>query len=461
MTRPVSRIVVLLLAIGAVARADELPPASAPAGDPRLEALERRQRELEARLAKDETLLAADEAAAQSHYGAAGGAGAGEGGFLLHAPDDSFVINFRGYIQADERFYLSTTPAAASTFLLRRVRPVVEGVVFKYFGFKIMPDFGGGTVVLDDAWAEFHPIPELSLTVGKMKPPVGLERLQSARYIAFVERGLPTNLVPNRDVGIQLSGQLARGAVQVALGFFDGVVDSGLTDGDNNDAKDIAGRVFFHPLRPLDNPWLWNLGVGFSASHGTQLGTTTAPNLPSYKSIAQLTFFSYLNDGTAAGTVIAAGDKTRLSPQGYWYGGPVGVLAEYVWTSQDVAKGTTKATLDFTAWQVAASVVIGGKPSFEGVKIDAPFDPKTGGLGALELKLRYSEQHNDENAFSQGFADPAKSAQTIHAASVGVNWHFNRSYKLEIDGEYAKFDGGGAPDRGSETSILSRVQVAF
>ncbi len=471
----VSGITTIVLSMGAFAHAQQAGPPAAPtspapaatpaaATDPRIEELLRHQRDLEARLAKDETTIAADEAAEQSHFGAAGGAGvgAGEGGFQLHSPDNAFVLNFRGYVQADERFYLDTSPDAASTFLLRRVRPIFEGQAFQYFGFKIMPDFGQGTAVLQDAWAEFHPIPEAVLTVGKMPPPVGLERLQSTRYIAFVELGLPTNLVPNRDVGIQLSGQLAGGVASYALGLYDGVIDDGIADGDTNDSKDFAGRIFFHPLRPLQNPWLNFLGVGFGFSTGTQSGTAAAPNLPTYKSLSQLTFFSFVGDGTAANTVIADGEKTRLSPQGYWYAGPFGLLAEYVWTSQAVAKGTTKDNLDFTAWQIAVSYVIGGSPRYDTLLIDSPFDPKLGHLGALEIKFRYGEQHNDPDAFTLGFADPTKSARVIQAGTAGVTWHLSRSYKLVVDGEYAKFDGGATTgDRGSEKSILSRVQVAF
>src|SRR5262249_8057766 len=143
---------------------------------------------------------------------------------------------------------------------------------------------------------------------------------------------------------------------------------TGLPDGDTNDDKDFDVRLFFRPLRPLGRPWLHNLGVGFSYSHGTQAGTPAAPNLPVYKSISQLTF-CYVGDGTAPNTVIASGDKIRASPQGYWYAGPFGLLAEYIWTAQDVQNGSIKHELDFNAWQIAGSVVFGGHPSYEGVHI--------------------------------------------------------------------------------------------
>ena len=47
-----------------------------------------------------------------------------------------------------------------------------------------------------------------SLTAGKFKVPVGLERLESATDIRFIERGFPTSLVPNRDLGVHSAAML-------------------------------------------------------------------------------------------------------------------------------------------------------------------------------------------------------------------------------------------------------------
>jgi phosphate-selective porin OprO/OprP len=426
---------------------------AAPAPDPRLEALERRQRELEERLAR-----MAERA--ERHVASAGGVGAGEGGFALRSPDDAFVLILRGYVQSDARLYLDSRPDAASTLLLRRARPVLEGVVFRWFGFKLMPDFGGGQAVVYDAFAEARPLPELVVSFGKFKPPIGLERLQSARHITFVERGLPTNLVPNRDVGIQVAGDIGDGLLLYAVGVFDGVADSGLADGDVNDDKDVAGRLFLRPFRRLGPPPLAQLGLGCGASYGVQAGTPSNPNLPAYKSIGQLTFFSYLSDGTADGTAVAAGTHTRVAPQGYFYLGPVGLLWEYVVSSQGVSRSGQKATLEHTAWQVAASVVLGGRPSFDGVVIAAPLAPRQGHLGALELAARYGEQHLDPDAFPF-YADPARSAHLARALSLGLHWYANRGFKVQADLEHARFEGGGAPDRGDESTLLFRTQVAF
>ena len=69
--------------------------------------------------------------------------------------------------------------------LLRRVRPIVEGTVFKFFDFRLTPDFGGGTTVLQDAYVDLRFRPFVKLRVGKQKQPFGVERLVSAECVAL------------------------------------------------------------------------------------------------------------------------------------------------------------------------------------------------------------------------------------------------------------------------------------
>ena len=68
---------------------------------------------------------------------------------------------------------------------------------------------------------------------------------------------------------------------------------------------------------------------------------------------------SFLVDATktdGSGTDIANGDRWRISPQGYWYGGPVGVLVEYVRSSHDIRRGTNHGAADtFQPWSDAVA----------------------------------------------------------------------------------------------------------
>jgi phosphate-selective porin OprO and OprP len=426
---------------------------SAPAdAEARIHALEDRISTLE----KDEAKLKAAAAAAPA-------VSATRDGLTVRSADNAFSFRLRGYVQSDARFFGANGPVApgSSTFLLRRVRPIFEATAYKYFGLRVMPDFGNGQVVLYDAYAEAKPNPALNLRVGKFKPPIGLERLQSATDVRFVERGLPTSLVPNRDVGIQLSGDLASARVQYQVGAFDGAPDAANIDGDPSTGKDVVGRVFFRPLATIASAP--DVGFGIAGSSGTEQGTLTAPALGSYRTTGQLALFRYRADGTAANTVLADGRRTRVSPQGYVYVGPVGVLAEYVRTTHHVRRATNSAALTNQAWQVSGGwVLTGERESYTSVTPDHPLDgSKSGGLGALELVARYGVLTNDANAFPT-FADPATQARRARAAGVGLNWRLTRGLLFAADYERTQLDGPAeATARSTEHAVLTRLQLGF
>ena len=380
---------------------------------------------------------------------------AGKDGFAFKSANGDFQLKVGGYVHADGRFYLDdTSNSGVDTFVLRRVRPSLQGTVFKFIDFRILPDFGEGKAQLQDAYLEIRYFPKASLRAGKFKTPFGLERLQSATDIQFVERGLPTGLVPNRDLGIQLSGDLAKKRLNYAVGVFNGTLDGGSVDGDTNDGKDYVARVFATPFQALriDHP-LNNLGFGFAVSTGKQEGT-----LPSYKTPGQLTFFSY------ATGVSANGARTRFSPQAYYYYGRFGLLAEYVQSRQKVKKGTTMVkTVQNSSWQAAVSYFLTGEnKSFKSGSPLKAFDPANGGWGAWELVARFGQLDVDPAVYSLGLADSAKSARRAQAWAAGINWYLNKNVKLVLDYEDTGFIGGSATgNRNRERAILNRFQISF
>src|SRR5262249_36053990 len=155
------------------------------------------------------------------------------------------------------------------------------------------------------------------------------------------ERSLVTDLVPYRDLGLMLSGDVQGGVFSYALCLFNGAPDDANgPDFDLQSDKDYVGRLFLRPLRPIKRAAFTDLGLGVAASYGHVLGTAAATNLPPYRSTGQQTIFTYVNSATTPAaldaTTLPAGDRWRVSPQLYWYIGPVGLLAEYVLSSQRV-----------------------------------------------------------------------------------------------------------------------------
>src|SRR5215217_3871211 len=193
--------------------------------------------------------LAADSAAAAAKDRQSATANSKDG-FSLKSADGKYSLRFRGYIQSDARFYPSTESiTTVDNLLIRRARPILEGAVGRYFEFRIMPDFAGSTPALFDAYWDGKFAPQFTVRAGKFKPAVGLERLQSATDVTFAERGLPTNLVPSRDIGLQLSGDIAEGLLAYQVGVFNGVPDLANGGDDLSSAKDFVGRLFLQPFK--------------------------------------------------------------------------------------------------------------------------------------------------------------------------------------------------------------------
>ena len=380
-------------------------------------------------------------------------------GASLKSANGDYEIKLRGLVQGDARFYLDGVPAGTNdTFLLRTARPTLEGSLGKLVAFRLTPEFAGDSASIVDAYVDLRFNPAYTLRVGKFTSPVGLERLQSSAALSEIERALPSELAPNRDIGVQLQGEFANSEVSYAIGVFNGAVDGrdAATTNPDNDFE-YAGRLFFEPFKNDANA-LSGLGFGIGGSIGDKHGSGNN-FLPRYRTPGQLQFFGYLS------TVLADGQQTRFSPEGYYYRGGFGLLAEYIVSKQAVRVGAVREDISNKAWQTTASYVLTGEDTgYRGVlKPSRPFAPgKNGGWGAFELVGRYSVLEVDEAAFPL-FANPSTSANQANSWTLGVNWYLNSNLKLVVNYLHTSFEGGAAAgaDRESEKALFSRLQVAF
>jgi phosphate-selective porin OprO and OprP len=384
-------------------------------------------------------------------------------GFSFKSADGKYLLRLRGYVQGDGRFF-ARDQAVPSTdnMLLRRVRPILEGAVGRYFGFRLMPDFGGTSPAIFDAYFDGNFTPAFTVRAGKFKPPLGLERLQSAQDIMFAERGLPNNLVPSRDIGLQIAGDISDGLVAYQAGVFNGVADLANGGDDLSDAKDFAGRVF---VQPFKSGSFRPLGLGIAGSTGLERASITNSGLPSYRTPGQNTLFKYGSSTTTpANNVFADGRRIRIAPQGYFYSGPFGLLGEYTISRNTVDKAGAVAELEHKAWQAEGSFFLTGeKNSFKSPTIKKPFDLTQGsrGFGAIELVARYGELDLDPASFPT-YASLTTSVQKAKSLGVGANWHFTRAVKVMVDYERTTFTGGATTgDREPENAVITRFQTSF
>ncbi len=414
--------------------------------------------------------IAAEEAAAKQKTAPV--LVASEKGFGFKSADGDFEYKFKGIVQADYRaFGGDAYPSAVNGFLARRIRPTFEGTVFGKYGFRFTPEFGeagDGSATTGssqnksrvvDAYLDARLDPAFQIRVGKHKPFVGLERLQASADVKFIERSyISNNILPNRDIGISISGDILNKKLNYAVGLFNGVVDGGdiSTAQDVNTGKDFTARLFATPYAGTDSK-LAGLGFGIAGSNGN----TRNSSLVSYKSPGQAnTFFTY-KSGT-----LSNGNRNRVSPQAHYYYGPFGVLTEYAVVNQEVFNGSTKSKLKNDAWHVSASYLLTGEDaSYKGVKPFSPFKSGgDGGWGAFELLARYQKANIDANSFST-FVDSGKdNASSASSWLVGVNWYLNEDAKFAVNFERTDFNGGltsKALNGKQEEFLVARYQLAF
>lgn len=407
---------------------------------------------------------------------------ASDKGFGLESADGKFKFKLGGLFQGDSRYVdTDTSGVKENDFLLRRAEADFQATVFGKYDFRLLTEFAPETAGILDAYVNARFAPGFKVQFGKFKSPSSLERLQGAAALKFIDRTYVADaLLPNRDIGLQVHGDLFGDKLNYAVGVFDGQVDgagdSKVKNEDNNTDKDFVGRVFLQPFKGSDSA-LAGLGFGISGTWGDIQGKTGNGNTnltSGYKTPGRQTFFAYRKDASATDTVFADGERVRWSPQGYYYYGPFGLLAEYARVSQDVTRvngGTkTHTDLEHDAWQVAVSWILTGEDnSFGVIKPKRPFDWEKGGLGAWEVALRYSELNVDDDAFEGGsnsFAELHKSAKSAESWALGLNWHLNNFVKFATTYEHTQFDGGAGTalavkDRDDEDVLSARFQLAF
>ena len=406
------------------------------------------------RIAERNNELAAEAAAARAKE--APRLTAGPSGFGLSSADTNYVLRLRGLVQLDTRSFLHDNPLSEGndTFLLRRVRPIVEGTAFRDIDFQFVPDFGGSAVQIVDANLTYRFRPELQLKAGKFKGPVGYENLLSDATLPFNERSFVTGLVPSRSLGVQLGGEALNGLLSYSAGVFNlGGDGRSAASSDFGDDKEVGGRVFVRPFKASQTTALQGFGFGVGGSYSqvssnaSGLPATTGGARPGYLTPGAQQFFAY--NPLNGSTVVADGDQWRLSPHLSYTWGSFGLLGEYAVSHQSVLSALNnspirrRAGLDHQAWQLAVQWVLTGEPaSFNGITPNRPFRPGSGGWGAWQLVGRFGQLEIDDDTFPS-FANAANSASGATSWAVGINWWLNRNLRLLTSYSHTTFEGGG------------------
>jgi len=179
-----------------------------------------------------------------------------------------------GYLNDDSGFSVTSPPTtnfsstSGNQFFVRRARLFFDGMLANKAGFKVSIEASDTSgKILRDAYFFADYIPYSRVTIGQFKVPFGVEGVEALSTNTTINRSLATNFIhyPTlRDLGVMLSGQYQKklGALPIGAGYAVALVDgNGMNTTDNNDDKDVSGRVWINPLVP-------GFTVGGSFYHG-------------------------------------------------------------------------------------------------------------------------------------------------------------------------------------------------
>ena len=406
-------------------------------------------------------------------------------GFGITSADKSFDLKLKAIAQFDARFFLDDGIKNRDGFFLRRIRLPFTGTISNV-DFNITPELGANaisstttTVGLIDAWFNVKFTPAFNIKAGRFPTAIALEP-GSNRH--FIESPFVNTLLPNRDIGIEANGTFQDGLVDYRVGFFSGSrnnTQSFSTDEADGD-KTLAGRLTVAPFKSVDGA-LSKLSLGLGGSSGNQRGVGTiggANGLQNIVTNGQQTLLSFRSATTGNG-VIANGDQVRLSPSLEWYGGtPWSLVGEYAYEKQDytrytgAVKGTSFTGVN-TAWRATVGYVLTGEEATKaGVAPLSPFSVENGTWGAFEVVARLSAIDLDDKFFTTatggqgGNINRFTNASGAFAYGLGLNWYFNRNFRVMLNVEKTEFEGGGnaLATGGTKTDELyafSRLQLSF
>jgi len=304
-------------------------------------------------------------------------------------------IKIGGYIQG--RYDSYDFSGKNDEFSLKRTRIGLSGKVIDNVSFKIEFDAlkGKDNDLLTDAWIKMSYLPQFNITVGQFKLPFSEEYNISSSALDTIERSLPVNnLATEYDKGIMIDGNFIGGKIYYGVSLTNG---TGGNKSDDNDNKDVTGRIVFAPWEGSEN-----VASGLKFGYGYQSG----------------------KQGTGANEK----DRTRNDFMLKYQYKNLRMLAEYI-GQEEKNTSTTKKNGYFV--QCAYNVPLNNGKSIEPVVKYEVYDPNT---------------------------KVSKNTQTIFTA--GFNLYLNKLTKLSTNYRWRNDDQGGNI-ASNKNELFTQLQIKF
>jgi phosphate-selective porin OprO/OprP len=280
----------------------------------------------------------------------------------------------------------------------------------------------------------------VSLSIGKQKEPISMERIMSMVNLPMQERSSVSDaMLPSRNVGIVLSGAGQNQRWTWAGGVFNDWFDTGTDIG--HSATQVVGRMTWLPFITEDESNLLHLGIGLRQSNGKEgVHFLTEPEFNKAP--------VFVDTGP-----LDANDGFSTNFEASWRKGPYWVHGEYVSTDVD---SPTYGDVDFSGYHVTASWALTGEMRSYNRKsgilglLPVSRSVYQGGRGAWELGLRYSSLDLTDGPVDGGEMD---------IISLGLNWWLSPIFNVNLNYRFVDNDRGGIT--GQSSGIMTRVMLVM
>ena len=323
--------------------------------------------------------------------------------------------------------------------------------VYTVFGATHAFDKGFETDEIDDySWFDYRldiPVSDnMTLSVGKQKEPISMERIMSMVNLPMQERTTTSDaFLPSRNLGIVLSGRTANERVTWAGGIFNNFIDSGESASDTPTA--FVGRTTWLPLVSEDESNIVHLGLGYRYSNG-KLGARFSSSPEFNKSPTFLdTGFSIANGRIDADSV----DTINLEAS--WRRGPYWLHSEYVASRVD---SPTYGNLNFSGYHITGSWIVSGEMRDYNRKsgifrlVPVARDVNRGGWGAWEISTRWSSTDLQDRGINGGKVD---------ILSFGVNWWLTPVFNVNLNYRLINNHTNGLS--GDSSGLMTRLMLVL
>jgi len=400
------------------------------------------------------------------------------GRFTFVSSDGDFSLSLRALVQFDAGYFAQgRNPASVdlnSGTNFRRAQLGFQGTAWKDWAYNFIYDFGGNGVeqrgYIYNAYIEYDGLKPFYIRAGAYTPFAGIEDQTGSADLIFLERPAAV------DVGRNIAGSPGREAVSiwaaderylVAVSYTGKKTTDGTSTGaavgtfDSQEA--VIGRASYLAWNDSDVKWLLDGHI----THVLKLADTAA----NAASAPTIRFSNGPEVAIDASRTVDTGniDANHVTEFGFESAAEYQTLyAQGGWSRYEVQRRTTLPNPSFSGWYAALTWSLTGEskaydPTTASFRQLRPAHPlgRDGGIGAWELKARYSSIDLDFNPFATA-ANGGIAGGKQDVWTLGVNWYPTAGIRFGLDYDNIKVNHINAPVNDiSADAITVRSQIAL